>query len=74
VDRRAARAGGDARLAQDRQAAALLEGCFQGAHLRVDLPQRRQLGEHERVVAPTEAVQVEHQAAEVAVCELTRLA
>ena len=44
------------------------------AQLGVDLAERVQLGEHERVVALAEAVQVEDEPAEVAVGELARLA
>ena len=74
VDRRAARAGGDAGVAQDRHRLVLGEGAFERAQLGVDVAERRELGEHQRVVALAEAVQVEDQAAEVAVGELARLA
>ena len=44
------------------------------AQLGVDAGERAQLGEHQRVVALSEAVQVEDEPAEVAVGELARLA
>src|SRR6185437_5962714 len=47
---------------------------FQLAHLGVHLAQRGELGEHQRVVALPEAVQIEHEPAEVAISELARLA
>jgi len=72
VDRRATRARGDARLAQDRQRLALLERGFERAQLGVDLAQSAELGEHERVVSLSEAVQAEDQPAQVAICELAR--
>ena len=74
MDRRAARAGGDAGVAQDGHRLVLGERAFERAQLGVDLAERRELGEHERVVALAEAVEVEDQAAEVAVGELARLA
>ena len=74
VDRGAAGARGDAGLAQDGDWPALLQGAFERAQLGVDVAERGQLGEHEGVVALPEAVQVEDQAAEVAVGELARLA
>ena len=74
VDRRAARAGGDAGVAQDGHRLVLGEGAFERAQLDVDLAERRELGEHERVVALAEAVEVVDQTAEVAVGELARLA
>jgi hypothetical protein len=74
VDRGAARAGGDAGLAQDGDGATLAECAFQRPQLGVDMPDRGQLGEHQRVVALAEAMQVEHEPTEVSVGELTRLA
>jgi hypothetical protein len=74
VDRSAAHAGGDARLAQDRHGVALAERGFERAHLDVDVFERAQLVEHQLVVALAEPVQVEDESAEVAVCELARLA
>jgi len=74
VDRRAPRAGGDAGFTQDRERVALLQGALQRAQLGVELADRAQLGEHQRVVALAEPVKVEDQASEVAVGELARLA
>ena len=74
MDGGAARAGGDAGLAQDGDGLALAEGGFERAQLGVDVPERGELGQHERVVALAEAVQVEDEPAEVAVGELARLA
>ena len=64
VDRGAAGAGGDAGLAQDRHRLALCQGGLERAQLGVDVAERAQLGEHQRVVALAEAVQVEDQPAE----------
>jgi hypothetical protein len=74
VNRRAARAGGDAGVAQDRYRLALGERGFERAQLGVDVSERAELGDHQRVVTLAEAVQVEDQPAEVAVGELTSLA
>jgi hypothetical protein len=74
VDRGAARARGDAHFAQHGHGPAIVQRVFELAQLRVDLAQRRELGEHERIVALTEAMQVEHQSTEVAVGELAPLA
>jgi hypothetical protein len=74
VDRSAARTCGDAGLAQDRHRPPVGEHVFQSPDLPVDLPERGELCEHERVVALSEAVQVEDEAAEVSVGELSRLA
>jgi hypothetical protein len=70
VDGRAAGARRDARLAQDRHGLALLEGGFERAQLGVYLGERAELGDHERVVALPESMQVEHQPAEVPIGEL----
>ncbi len=53
---------------------ALAQGAFDRAQLAVDVAERRQLGEHERVVALPEAVQVEDESAEIAIRELACLA
>jgi hypothetical protein len=74
VDRRAARARRHTRLAQDRHCSALGQGRFQSPQLAIDTSDRLELGEHQRVVASAESVQVEHEAAEVAVGQLARLA
>jgi hypothetical protein len=74
VDRCAARACGDAGLAQHADALALPERLLQCAQLPVDVIQRRQLGGNQLVVALAEAVQVEHQPAEIAISELPCLA
>ena len=74
MDRGAAWAGGDAGVAQHRHRLVLGEGAFERAQLGVDLTERAELGEHERVVALAEAVQVVDQPAEVAIGELARLA
>ena len=74
VDRRAARAGGDTGFAQDRDGLALGQRRLQRAQLGVDVPERVELGDHQSVVALAEAVQVEDEAAEVAIGELTCLA
>jgi hypothetical protein len=74
VDRRAARAGGDAGLAHDRHRLTLSQGCLEYAQLGVDVAERGELGDHQRVVALAKAVQVEDQPAEVAVGKLARLA
>lgn len=50
------------------------EGSFERAQLGVDLTERAELGEYERVVASAEAVQVVDQPTEVAVGELAGLA
>lgn len=69
----AAGAGGDSGFAQDRDGVALLQGPLKGAQLAVELLEDVQLGDHQGVVALAEAMQVEHQSAEVAVGELARL-
>jgi predicted dinucleotide-utilizing enzyme len=74
VERRAAWAGGDAGLVQDRHRLVLSQGALERPQLGVDVAERAQLGDHERVVALSEAVQIEDQPAEVAIGELTRLA
>jgi hypothetical protein len=74
MDRRAARAGGDARLAQHRQRRALSQRRFEGAQLCVDPAKRRELRLHDVVVALPKAVQVEDEPAKVAVGELARRA
>jgi hypothetical protein len=74
VDRRAARAGGDAGLPQHGHRLALLQKGFQRAQLGVDLSERAELGEHELVVSLAEAVQVEDEPAEITISELARLA
>jgi hypothetical protein len=74
VDRGTPWASVDPRLAQNGHRLALLQGGFQRAQLRVDLAQRAQLGEHELVVALSEAMQAEDEPSEVAVGELARLA
>jgi hypothetical protein len=70
VDRCASWACSDSHLAQHRQRSELAQRLFQRAQLRVDVPERRQLRQHHLIVALAEAVQVEHQSAEVAICEL----
>ena len=72
VDRRAPRTSCDAGLPQDGHRPTLPQHAFQRAQLGVDVPERRQLGENQRVVALPEAVQVEHQPAKVAIAELAR--
>jgi hypothetical protein len=74
VERRAARARGDAGLVQDGHRLVLSQGALKRTQLSVDVAERAQLGDHERVVALSEAVQIEDQPAEVAIGELTRLA
>jgi hypothetical protein len=74
VDGRAAGACGDPRHAQDRYGLALSERGLERAKLAVDLTERAQLREHERVVSLAEAMQVEDQATEVAIGELAGLA
>ncbi len=74
VDRGAPGTCCDTGLAQDCYRSALAERSFDRAQLGVDLIERCQLREYERVVALSEPVQVEDQAAEVAVGELARLA
>jgi hypothetical protein len=70
VDRGAAGAGGHAGFVQDRHGPALLEGALELTQLGIHLAESAQLGEDQRVVALSEAVQVEDQAAQVAVAEL----
>ncbi len=74
MDRSAARTGRDAGLAHDRHRLALLQGGLERAQLTIDVAEGGELGDHQRVVAPAEAMQVEDQAAEVAVGQLARLA
>jgi hypothetical protein len=74
VDRGAAGAGGYARFVQHRQRLMLLQSALELTQLRIDLGEGAQLGEHERVVALAEAVQIEDKAPEVAVGELAGLA
>lgn len=50
------------------------QAVFESAQLGVDLAQRRELGEHQRVVALAEAVQIEHEPTEIAIGKLARLA
>ncbi len=56
VERRTARAGGDAGFAQDGHGLVLSQGALQREQLGVDVPERVQLGDDERVVALSEAV------------------
>jgi hypothetical protein len=74
VDGRAAGAGGDPGLAQDGHGLAVGQRGLQRSQLGVDVRERRQLGHHQGVVPLAEAVEVEDEAAEVAVGELARLA
>jgi hypothetical protein len=74
VDRRAAGTGGDAGLAQHGHRLTFLQGALERAQLGVDLRERVQLGEDQRVVACSEAMQVEDETAEIAVGQLARLA
>lgn len=74
VDRGASRTHRDTDLAEHRDPAALAQSPFERAQLGVEPTQCRELGEHELVVALAESVQVEHEAAEVAIGQLTRLA
>jgi hypothetical protein len=74
VDRRAARAGSESSLAQDRHRLALAQGRFERTQLGVYVAQRAELAQHELVVSLVEAMQVEHEPAEVAVGELAYLA
>src|ERR1700722_747762 len=51
-----------------------MQAVFEAAQLRIELAQRRKLGEHQRVVALAEAVQIEYEPTEIAIGELARLA
>jgi hypothetical protein len=73
VDGGAAGAGGDARFAQNGDGHAFFQGVLQRAQLGVDVAEGVQLGQHQRVVALPEAMQVEDQPAEVPVGQLARL-
>ena len=64
----------DAGLTQHGHGLLLAECGLQRAQLRIDLAERAQLGDHQGVVALSEAVQVEDKPAEVAIGELARLA
>jgi hypothetical protein len=74
VDRRAARARRHARLAKDRDGLARGERGFDRAQLGVDLRERRELREDEVVIARSEAMKAEDEAAEIAIRELASLA
>src|SRR5207302_834437 len=74
VDGCAARARRHASLAQHGDGPVLAERRFEASQLAVDAFDRRELGEHEWVVALAEAVEVEDEAAEVAVGQLASLA
>ncbi len=74
MDRRAAGARGDAGLAQHGDGPTFSQRVFKCTQLGIDVSERRQLGEDQSVVALSEPVQVEDQAAEVAVAELACLA
>jgi hypothetical protein len=71
VDRGAARAGGDARLAEDCHRASFSQSRLDRPQLPVDVAESAQLCEDQRVIALAEAVQVVDEAAEIAVGELT---
>lgn len=70
MDRRASRTGGDARLTQHGDAAALPESALERAQFGVDAVQGRELGGDQGVVTLSEAVQIEDESAEIAVSEL----
>jgi hypothetical protein len=53
---------------------AFLQRVLECAKLGVELAERVQLGQHERVIALTEAMEVEDEPTEIAVGQLTRLA
>jgi len=74
VNRGTARACGDPDFAQHRHRPVVAQAVFEPAQLGVDLTQRGELGEDQRVVALAEAVQVEYESAEIAVGKLARLA
>jgi hypothetical protein len=67
VDRRAAQACEYAGFTQDGHGLAIVERVLDRTQLSIEFPESRQLGAQELVPAPAEAVQVEHQTAEVAV-------
>jgi hypothetical protein len=74
VDRRAARARRYARLAQHRHASVGLQGVFDPPYFRVDSPERCELAVEQVFALLAQAVHLEHQAAQIAVCQLARLA
>jgi hypothetical protein len=74
VDGGAAGTGGYAGLAQHRHRLALLQGALDAAQLRIDVAEGGQLREHEGIVSLAEAVQVEDEATEVSIGELSGLA
>jgi hypothetical protein len=74
VDRRAAGTCCDAGLAQDGHRPTLSQHAFERTQLGIDMGDRCQLGEDQRVVALSEAVQVEDEAPEIAIAELARFA
>jgi hypothetical protein len=74
VDRRTAGTCGDTRLAQNGDRSALSQHVFERTQLSVDVPERCQLRQDERIVALSEPVQVEDQPAEVAIAKLPGLA
>ena len=74
MNRGAAWTGRYAGLAQDRDRLALLQSGLDRAQLPVDVAESRQLGEHERIVALAELMEVEDQASEVSIGELAGLA
>jgi hypothetical protein len=74
VNRGTARARRDPDFAQHRHRPVVAQAVFKPAQLGVDLAQRRELGEHQRVVALAKAVQIEYEPTEIAVGKLARLA
>lgn len=64
----------DPNFTQHRHRPVIVQAVFESAQLGVDLTQRRKLGEHQRVVALTEAMQIEYESTEIAIGELARLA
>lgn len=74
VNRRAARASGNAGVTQHGYRPMLAECSFERPQLGVDLPERSELAHYESIVALAEAVEVEDQTTEIAVGELAGLA
>jgi hypothetical protein len=74
VNRGTAWACRDPNFAQHRHRPVVTQAVFEPTQLGIDLAQRRKLGEHQRVVALAEAVQIEYEPPEIAIGELACLA
>jgi hypothetical protein len=74
VNRGTAWARRNPNFTQHRHRPVIVQAVFEPAQLGVDLTQRRKLGEHQRVVALAEAVQIEYEPTEITVGKLACLA